>query len=601
MKKTLLLLLLSCSAFAQKNRKPADRLAGLDTAFTRVLKDWKAAGFAVAVVEKGQVIYAKGFGYRDFQKKLPVTPSTQFAIGSCTKAFTSSLIGLLQKEGKVDLDKPVHNYLPELTFAKEALTKQITLRDMMCHRTGLPRYDLSWYLNASTRDSLVTRIAFMEPTAPIRQTWQYNNFMFLAQGAVSEKLWGKSWEDNIREKIFTPLGMTSSHFSVRELAQNADASRGYGEVSEKDSKPLDYHSLDAIGPAGSINSNVTEMAQWLKLWVAGGKLNGKEILPAGYVREAMSAQMTMGGGVPDNTQPDVFLSGYGFGWMLASYKSHYRVEHGGNIDGFSASTCFFPTDSLGIVVLSNQSNSQVPAIVRNLLADRLLRLPYQDWSGSRLGAIRQAKADEKNTPAADVNKKGTHPSHTPAEYAGSFFHGAFGTFRVHTKDDSLFLSTKHDRFWLAHRMYDVFEPISTKNGIDTADRGSIRIQFQTGVTGDIESFAAYGLEAADMPFIFTRQALAKQLSAEELKKYTGEFLLAGMTIKAYIKNENTLYIFVPGQPEYELASTGKDVFKLIKLNGYSARFEVPDGKEAASVTFIQPNGNFKALRKPNKP
>ncbi|MBO9636532.1 MAG: serine hydrolase [Siphonobacter aquaeclarae] len=597
MKKALLLLLLSCSAFAQKPRKQTDRFAGLDTAFNRALKDWKAAGFAVAVVEKGQVVYAKGFGYRDVNKKLPVTPQTLFAIGSCTKAFTSSLVGLLEKEGKVDLDKPAHTYLPELTFAQESLTKQVTLRDMMCHRTGLPRYDLSWYLNAGSRDSLLARIAFMEPTAPLRQTWQYNNFMFLAQGSLTEKLWGKSWEDNVREKLFQPLAMNTSGFSLADFRKSTDASLGYAEVSEKDTKPLDYYPIVGMGPAGSINSNVLDMAQWLRLWIAGGKLDGKEILPAGYVREAMSPQMTMGGGVPDKSQPGLSFSDYGFGWMLSSYKGHYRVEHGGNIDGFSASTSFFPTDSLGIVVLSNQSNSAVPGIIRNLIADRLLKLGYQDWNGARLAVIRKARKDEESVQSVDLEKKGTRPSHAAADYTGNFHSGAFGTFQVLAKGDSLFLQTRREKFWLRHKQYDVFQPISIRPKIDTTDKGSIRLQFQTGVTGDIESFLGYGLEAADKPFTFTRVPVVQQLTADDLKKYTGEFLLAGMTIKSYIKNDHTLYLFVPGQPEYELASTGKDQFKLIKLDGYSARFEVPDGKEAASVTFIQPNGNFKAVRK----
>ncbi|WP_176785611.1 DUF3471 domain-containing protein [Siphonobacter aquaeclarae] len=211
--------------------------------------------------------------------------------------------------------------------------------------------------------------------------------------------------------------------------------------------------------------------------------------------------------------------------------------------------------------------------------------------------IRKARKDEESVQSVDLEKKGTRPSHAAADYAGNFHSGAFGTFQVLVKGDSLFLQTRREKFWLRHKQYDVFQPISIRPKIDTTDKGSIRLQFQTGVTGDIESFLGYGLEAADKPFTFTRVPVVQQLTADDLKKYTGEFLLAGMTIKSYIKNDHTLYLFVPGQPEYELASTGKDQFKLIKLDGYSARFEVPDGKEAVSVTFIQPNGNFKAVRK----
>ena len=152
----LLLCLITVISFAQKeNSTEEKRFAGLDTAFARVLKDWHAAGFAVAVVEKNKVIYAKGFGYRDYENKIPVTPNTLFAIGSCTKAFTASLLGMLNKDGKVDFDKPVRTYLPDLKFYNDELNDHVTLRDMMCHRTGLPRHDYSWYLfQTHSRDSL---------------------------------------------------------------------------------------------------------------------------------------------------------------------------------------------------------------------------------------------------------------------------------------------------------------------------------------------------------------------------------------------------------------------------------------------------------------
>jgi CubicO group peptidase (beta-lactamase class C family) len=183
---------------------PADpRLKGLDTLVNRVLKEWHAPGVSIAVVEKNKVIYTGGFGYRDVNKKLPVTQTTLFAIGSCTKAFTASMLGMLQNEGKVDIEKPVRNYLPELRFYNDYLNDHVTLHDMMCHRTGLPRHDLSWYGSTASRAELLKRIQFLEPTAELREKWQYNNFMFMAQGMVIEKITGKSWEENIKERILT--------------------------------------------------------------------------------------------------------------------------------------------------------------------------------------------------------------------------------------------------------------------------------------------------------------------------------------------------------------------------------------------------------------
>ena len=408
----LLAILIATSVSAQKPHHPApDPFAGFDTAFARVLKDWHAAGFAVAVVERDKVIYAKGFGYRDADAKLPVTPHTLFAIGSCTKAFTASLIGLLNQQGVLDIDKPVRNYLPDLKFFSLEMDNMITLRDMMCHRTGLPRYDLAWYLfPGDTRDVLIRKIQFMEPSAGVREKWQYNNFMFMAQGSVVEKLTGKSWESNITEKIFQPLGMNESSFLIGDMEKSADASLGYGLKNDSILKKLDYYQIGGLAPAGAINSNVLDMASWVTTWINGGKFHGKEILPNSYVDEAISAQMVSGGGVPSKDAPDLFFSSYGFGWMLSSYRGHYRVEHGGNIDGFSASTCLFPSDSIGIVVLTNQNASSVPSIVRNLLADRLLHLPYKDWSGYLKGISDKAKADEKDRRGQDFRSQARHPS-----------------------------------------------------------------------------------------------------------------------------------------------------------------------------------------------
>ena len=189
-----LLFLLSLKSFTQLPSDP--RLKGLDTFALRILKEWNAPGVTIAVVEKNKVIYTGGFGYRDYEKKLPVTENTLFAIGSCTKAFTSSMLGMLAKEGKVDIDKPVRDYLPELVFKNDYTNKHATLRDMMCHRTGLPRHDYSWYGSTATRNELLERIRYQEPTYELREKYQYNNFMFMAQGIVIEKITGKSWEEN---------------------------------------------------------------------------------------------------------------------------------------------------------------------------------------------------------------------------------------------------------------------------------------------------------------------------------------------------------------------------------------------------------------------
>ena len=600
---TLLFLIISSFLFAQKKEiKPTDPFAGLDTVLQKVLKDRKAVGFAVAVVKKDKIIYSKGFGYRDYEKQLPVTTNTLFAIGSCTKAFTASLLGLLNKDGKLDLDKPAREYLPELKFFKDEMNNSITVRDMMCHRTGLPRHDYSWYLfNTASRDSLLKRIQYQEPTAPVRQSWQYNNFMFLAQGMISEKLMGKSWEQNVKDNIFTPLGMNSSNFSVHDLGKMSDASLGYVVFKDSIIKKTDYYEINAMGPAGSINSNVNEMANWVITWINGGKFNGKEILPSNYVNQAMSSQMVVGAALPDKEVPDAFLSNYGFGWFLSSYRGHYRVEHGGNIDGFSASTSFFPSDSIGIIVLTNQNGSAVPGIVRNTIADQLFGLNKIDWNKRANDAQAKAKVAAKDAEKKITSNKktGTKPSHKTSDYEGLFNNPGYGTIEIYTKNDSLFFRSRNGDAFLRHYHYDFFElfPIDKKDGVDTTGPAQLNIQYHMNAAGDIDMMSL-PIQPGLKDIEFNRIPKPKEIAKADLEKFVGEYeLQPGTVAKFYIKGEKTLYLFVEGQPEYELVPTEKNKFELKGVKGYSVLFEENNKLEITLASFVQPNGTFKAKRK----
>lgn len=600
----ILLLSNSIVIFAQKKKAVTsiDPFAGIDTVFQRVLKNQKAVGFAVAVVNKNKIIYAKGYGYRDNEKKLPVTPNTLFAIGSCTKAFTASLLGILNKDGEVDFDKSPHDYLPGLRFFNKEMDDEITVRDMMCHRTGLPRHDYSWYLfRSSSRDSLMHRIKYMEPTASVRQIFQYNNFMFLLQGMITEKLTGKSWEENVKSKIFEPLGMNSSNFSIHTMEKVNDASLGYTVIKDSVIKKMDYYDIDAMGPAGSINSSINEMASWVMTWINGGKFNGKEILPASYITQAMSSQMVAGAGLPDSEIPDAQFSNYGFGWFLSSYRSHYRVEHGGNIDGFSASTSFFPTDSIGIVVLCNQNSSALPGIVRNIISDRLLGLKKIDWISRADSAAAKTKKVLKEAEKNRISnqKTGTHLSHNLKDYTGLFNNPGYGTMDAFLRNDSLFLHIPNGDMWLRHFHYDVFEPfdVDKETGIDTSNKSDLRIQFHSNPAGEISKISL-PLQPGLTDIEFNRIPKPEEITIEALKKYVGTYEFApGQEVKIYIKGEKTLYAFVKGQPEYELVPTGKNIFDFKILSGYRVQFE--EDKEGAiiSVSFIQPNGTFKATKK----
>ncbi|WP_325641352.1 serine hydrolase [Parapedobacter sp.] len=573
--------------------QPTEALRGIDSLLEKLLDDYHVAGFSVAVVHKDSVVYAKGFGYRNYEERLSATPNTLYAIGSSSKAFTAALVGQLFGDS-LSLDDKVTRHLPQLHF-KDGREGDVTVRDLMTHRTGLSRYDYSWYVfNSDSRDSLLRRVAYMEPSADLRAKWQYNNFMYLAQGMIAERITGKTWEENIKEQFFKPLGMTRSNFDVNEMAADPDASSGY-TVDEKDViKKLPYFEIRGMGPAGSINSSVLEMANWLKLWIDGGKYQGKRLIPVDFVKEAASSQMVIAGGLPTKYK-DVYLANYGLGWMISSYRGHYLVEHGGNIDGFSASTCFFPTERLGIVVLSNQNVSAVPAIVRNLIADRWFGLSFVDWND---------RGVEKDTAAVDTAKqedlariKGTQPTHGLPGYTGTYENAAYGAFAVNVANDTLKITLGKQRVWLSHYHYDVFEmkDIDTDGKADTT-AGGLKINFRTGLDGQVESASITMDDPSGNPVEFKRQPMTTEVSQAQLQAYVGKYSVGGMTITITVK-DGVLFMDVPGQTNYETLAQGDHYFKLKALNGFAIRFEMDEQSGKASAMYaIQPNGTFKAIR-----
>lgn len=597
----LLLFFTISNSFGQK-KSAQDRFSGLDAELEKVLETWKGAGFAVAVVEKEKIIYSKGFGYRDYENKIPVTPNTLFAIGSSSKAFTSGLLGILREEGNLSFDDSPIQHIPELRFYNNEMNNGITIKDLMTHRTGLPRHDLSWYyFTTQSRDSLLQRIQYQEPFAKVREQWYYNNFMFLTQGVIAERITGKTWEENIQEKFFDRLEMKTSNALIEGLKKGNDVSFGYEVKNDSIIKKMEYYDIAAMGPAGSINSSVNEMSNWLIAWINGGKFKGNQILPEAYVKEAMSPQMIMANSIPDKEFPDMHLSTYGYGWMVSSYKGHYRVEHGGNIDGFSANAAFFPTDSLGIVVLTNQNGSAIPGIVRNIISDRLLKVDKTDWNTVQKGKFDEAKkqAEAGRAQASSIQKKGTRTSHILAEFTGDYTNPGYGTVDVQFERDSLFATTPYEKVWLKHFHYNIFSLVGMENGkVDTTMVSPMQFNFRINTMGEIASLSFRAEPTLDA-IEFKRKPKEIEVDQETLEKYAGDYDLAGQVVKFYLKegNETTLFLFVAGQPEYDLLSIGKDKFTLKIVEGFVIEFLEDEEGHIKEAKFTQPNGVFVAKKK----
>ncbi len=592
MNRSIILILITFGFVLKISSQSNSTLTHLDEKMESILDATLAPSFAVAVVKNDQVIYSKGFGYSDYDKKLKADENTLYAIGSSTKAFTSSILGQLRDQSKLAFEDSPIDYIPELRFFNDELNNKVTIKDIMCHRTGIPRHDLSWYLFPTfNRDSLIQRIEYHEPFTGMREQWYYNNFMYLLQGVIAERITEKTWEQNIKERFFEPLSMSRSNASIAELEKSTNKAIGYEVTKDSIIKKMDYYKIAAMAPAGSINSSVTDMSQWLITWINGGLYQGEEILPKNYLSEAMAPQMIVNNTGPDPKYPDMYMSMYGYGWMMSSYKGHYRVEHGGNIDGFSASASFFPTDSIGIIVLTNQNGSSVPYMVRNTIADQLLNTDATDWVDYYRNEIKNNKESSEKA-EQEEELSGTKPSHIFQDYTGQYHHPGYGTFIIAEQNDSLFAHFALHNLFLKHHKYDIFKIYLMEEGIVDESEGWPTVQFRSNSSGEI-SIAEIKLEPTIDPIEFKRTPTTIDVSTTTLNRYVGEYDLMGTPIKVYTKDDDTLFLYVAGQPEYQLLPTSKHHFSFKILEGFKVEFFENEKGEIHEMLLIQPHGNYK--------
>ena len=404
----------SCNGRPIPSAAATSALAGFDEFVQSAMKSWGVPGLAIAIVKDGKVVLAKGYGLRNVQANSPVTADTIFAIGSSTKAFTTMAMGILVEEGKLAWDEPVTKYLPKFALKDEVAGKRMTPRDLVTHRSGLPRHDLVWYNAKLSRPELVARLPYLEPNEDFREKFQYQNLMFLTAGHLSAEVAGTSWEEVIRTRILDPIGMKNSNFAVSESQKGRrlrDALHAQGQDSRSTFR---FRVIDTMGPAGSINSSVNDMAKWLQLNLGGGAIDGKRIVAARQVQDMHRPQMVIQTFPGLSDDPEIQQPSYGLGWFIESYRGKKRVHHGGNIDGFSAQVSLLPDDGIGVVVLTNLNATPLPDIVARHASDRLLGLEPIDWNGRVPEAARRRREglghreEGRGRGAKDRHEAGAH-------------------------------------------------------------------------------------------------------------------------------------------------------------------------------------------------
>lgn len=577
---------LSISVLAAQPAEISELLEGFDEYVEQVRQDWEVPGVAVGIVRGDEMVYAKGYGLRDVNSGLPVTENTLFAIGSTTKAMTAVTVCQLVDDGLIELDEPLIEYLPDFRMYDDYVTHHLTSRDLMCHRSGLPRHDAAWYGSDRSREELFHALRYLEPSRGFREAWQYQNLMFMAAGYLVGQMRGASWEQVIRERLFGPLGMERSSMSVEDSKKDEDHALPYAEI-EDEVRPIPFRNIDAVGPAGSVNSSVAEMSRWLIMQLNGGKFEGQQVVSSSMLNQTHTPHMP----TPSPPSEEFFYGTYGLGWGITAYRNHLLLTHGGGIDGFITQVALLPKDSIGIVVLTNSSSADIAGTIRNAVMDHMLGLERIDWNQRALD--RRAKAEEAQMEEEEETDqiKDTRPSHPLPDYTGRYDHPGYGTIRILMDNEQLRVQYNSFDLPLEHFHYDVFQGEDPRIG-------KIRLNFHTDASGMIHQLSSK-MEPAVDPIVFERTPELSAEARERLQSYTGSYLLQGTEITVSMRGENTLVVTVPGQPPYTLVPRQKDnQFQLEGLPGYWVEFTSEEGTDKVkAVVFHQPNGMFTAERK----
>jgi len=521
-------------------------------------------GMAIAVVNDDEVVLAHGFGVADIEAETPVTPETIFAIGSTTKAFTATLVGMLVDDGEMDWDDPITDYLPyfELDIDSPDETAEVAIRDLLSHRTGFVRMGLLFASGEVPREEVLLAATAAEPWTGFREKFYYSNVMYTAAGVAAAEAAGSDWETLVAERIFEPLGMESTSTSVSRAQADPGLSLGYlwdddlEEYGHKSMRPLDN-----IAPAGAINSNVLDMAQWLRLQLGRGEYQGRRLINEEQLRETWTSQIEIAGGVD-----------YGLGWMLREWQGQPVVEHGGNTDGFSAEVALLPESDLGFVLLTNASVTPLQQQSINLVWEVLLG----EWK-------------EGDSAAAEDYKPYT------GEYVADFGSFEDTQFTVLVQNDHLAVDVP------GQQVYELKEP-------DEEGKWYFVITDEVAVSFDRdESDAVIGMKLYQAGYVFELPKkgveVAAEIPLEELQKYLGSYRSEdlGVTAELLIQN-NRLAIDWPGEMVYELYPPDEEGIWLFRISSdFTLRFnETPDGR-IESLTYYQEGKEYLMPRVEEKP
>lgn len=461
-----------------------------DKYVTEAQKQWEIPGMAVAIVKDNNVIFSKGYGLRNIANKKKANENTLFAIASNTKAFTTAALSILVDEGKLKWDDKVVDYLPWFKLYAPYVTENITIRDLVSHRSGLYTFsgDLIWYHTNYSNKEVVRRARYLKPRYGFREHFGYQNIMFSAAGLILEKITGMSWNDYIAQHFLNPLGMKSSNTSVKNLDLNANTAIPYHVEPGKTPIALKYMVWDNCRAAAAINSSVADMAKWIIFQLNSGKLGDKQVISEKQIWEVRKMfTPTPLSKFSFENNPNIHFKGYGLGWGLFDYNGKKVINHGGGSEGMISKVAMIPEENIGIVILTNSIN-YLPTALMYQFFDMYFGNEDKDWSKLYLGYYKSSFEREKERVKKLMADKipNTKPSLSLDKYTGKYTDKAYGTAEIEQKNGKLVLkyAPATDVIGdLEHYHYDVF----TVKLRDTPSLPLGTVQFFMNEKGEIKS------------------------------------------------------------------------------------------------------------------
>lgn len=457
----LLLLLLVFPLFVY-SQSLEEKLSEIDAYAQKVREDWNQPGFAIGIVKDGKTVFTKGYGVRELGKPEKIDENTLFAIASNTKAFTTASLAILVDEGKIKWDDKVIKYLPEFQLADAYVTREMTVRDLVTHRSGFDTFsgDLLWYETTYTNDEIIRRLRYLKPVSSFRSKYGYQNLMFITAGKVIERVSGKTWQNFVKERILDPLGMTRTTTSVKDLKDNY--ATPHNESGGKGMRPLHQGNVDGGAGAVRLNSSVADLTKWIRLQLGKGTVDGKKIFSEDRSWEMWQQYTPIQiSQFSAKNMPSRHLNGAGMGWFINDYQGRKMISHSGGLDGMLSYTVLLPEENVGFVVLTNGETSAY-AIMMYKILDVFTNAPKRDWNAEYLERAKRGKIaeDEENAKVDAARAKNTKPTLTLSNYAGTYTSDLYGDVKIEEENGKLVMKMIPSPNLVAdleHWHYDTFQ------------------------------------------------------------------------------------------------------------------------------------------------